>query len=183
MKTVWLIILYSHHLPAQEDKQITFENVKIWSFIRYELLAQVLPYFVINKLGHLKGLPGLFTACVYGAALRYNLNLNVLGGGRGGDSARLSLGRGHVWVELFLGSRLLRGFHFVSYSGFLLTWKPAIQDSQIQRTMCREVNSSNLNQNSETAKQLPAGIEIRVILQYAWLYFVRSVWSLKDLKV
>ena len=33
--------------------------------------SQVLPYFVINKLGHLKGLPGMFTACLYGAALRY----------------------------------------------------------------------------------------------------------------
>ena len=33
--------------------------------------SQVLPYFVINKLGHLKGLPGLFTACLYSAALRY----------------------------------------------------------------------------------------------------------------
>ncbi|KAJ7384424.1 hypothetical protein OS493_021836 [Desmophyllum pertusum] len=30
---------------------------------------QVLPYFVINKLGHLKGLPGMFTACLYCAAL------------------------------------------------------------------------------------------------------------------
>jgi len=30
---------------------------------------QVLPYFVINKLGHLKGLPGMFTACLYAGAL------------------------------------------------------------------------------------------------------------------
>ncbi|KAL9955467.1 hypothetical protein ACROYT_G036795 [Oculina patagonica] len=29
---------------------------------------QVLPYFVIDKLGHLKGLPGMFTACLYCAA-------------------------------------------------------------------------------------------------------------------
>jgi len=35
---------------------------------------QVLPYFVINKLGHLQGLPGLFTACIYSAALRYSAN-------------------------------------------------------------------------------------------------------------
>ncbi|XP_048584947.1 sodium-coupled monocarboxylate transporter 1-like [Nematostella vectensis] len=30
---------------------------------------QVLPYFVINKLGHLQGLPGMFTACLYAGAL------------------------------------------------------------------------------------------------------------------
>lgn len=30
---------------------------------------QTLPYFVINKLGHLKGLPGMFTACLYAGAL------------------------------------------------------------------------------------------------------------------
>lgn len=30
---------------------------------------QVVPYFVINKLGHLSGLSGLFTACLYSAAL------------------------------------------------------------------------------------------------------------------
>lgn len=30
---------------------------------------QVLPYFVIDKLGHLKGVTGLFTACLFGAAL------------------------------------------------------------------------------------------------------------------
>lgn len=30
---------------------------------------QVLPYFVIDKLGHLTGLPGLFTASLFGAAL------------------------------------------------------------------------------------------------------------------
>lgn len=30
---------------------------------------QTLPYFVINKLGHLKGLPGMFTAVLYAGAL------------------------------------------------------------------------------------------------------------------
>ncbi|XP_001632376.2 sodium-coupled monocarboxylate transporter 1 [Nematostella vectensis] len=30
---------------------------------------QILPYFVINKLGYLKGLPGMFTACLYAGAL------------------------------------------------------------------------------------------------------------------
>ncbi|KXJ26985.1 Sodium-coupled monocarboxylate transporter 1 [Exaiptasia diaphana] len=30
---------------------------------------QVLPYLVINKLGHLKGLPGMLTACFYAGAL------------------------------------------------------------------------------------------------------------------
>ena len=34
-------------------------------------VPQVLPYFVVNKLGHLHGLPGLFTACLYAGALRY----------------------------------------------------------------------------------------------------------------
>lgn len=68
----------------------------IVNYINYELLTQVLPYFVINKLGHLKGFPGLFTACVYGAALRYNLDFKVLVGEegnwlwRGGESAGLS---------------------------------------------------------------------------------------------
>lgn len=30
---------------------------------------QTLPFFVINKLGHLHGLPGMFTACLYAGAL------------------------------------------------------------------------------------------------------------------
>ncbi|KAJ7384426.1 hypothetical protein OS493_021838 [Desmophyllum pertusum] len=30
---------------------------------------QTLPYFVINKLHNLKGLPGMFTACLYAGAL------------------------------------------------------------------------------------------------------------------
>eukprot|EP00794_Sanderia_malayensis_P017922 gene17922-19703_t len=30
---------------------------------------QVLPYFIIDKLGHLKGLPGLFTSCLFSGAL------------------------------------------------------------------------------------------------------------------
>lgn len=30
---------------------------------------QTLPFFVIDKLGHLKGLPGMFTACLYAGAL------------------------------------------------------------------------------------------------------------------
>ncbi|KAJ7384422.1 hypothetical protein OS493_021834 [Desmophyllum pertusum] len=30
---------------------------------------QTLPYFVINKLGHLRGVPGMFTACLYAGAL------------------------------------------------------------------------------------------------------------------
>ena len=32
--------------------------------------SQTLPYFVINKLHNLKGLPGMFTACLYAGALR-----------------------------------------------------------------------------------------------------------------
>ncbi|EDO40314.1 predicted protein, partial [Nematostella vectensis] len=35
----------------------------------HRLVFQVLPYFVINKLGHLQGLPGMFTACLYAGAL------------------------------------------------------------------------------------------------------------------
>lgn len=30
---------------------------------------QILPYFIVNELGHITGLPGLFTACIYSFAL------------------------------------------------------------------------------------------------------------------
>ena len=38
-------------------------NIQIASF-------QVLPYFVIDKLGHLTGVPGIFMACLFSGALR-----------------------------------------------------------------------------------------------------------------
>ena len=31
---------------------------------------QIVPYFVMDKLGYLPGVPGLFVACVFSAALR-----------------------------------------------------------------------------------------------------------------
>ena len=32
--------------------------------------SQILPYFVIDKLGHLTGVPGIFVACLFSGALR-----------------------------------------------------------------------------------------------------------------
>jgi len=42
-----------------------------YSHFHVAFTSQTLPYFVINKLHNLKGLPGMFTACLYAGALRY----------------------------------------------------------------------------------------------------------------
>lgn len=47
-------------------------------FVYFFFTLQTLPYFVINKLGHLHGLPGMFTACLYAGALRYITQLHYL---------------------------------------------------------------------------------------------------------
>ena len=46
-------------------------DVFSYPFICLFFTLQTLPFFVINKLGHLHGLPGMFTACLYAGALRY----------------------------------------------------------------------------------------------------------------
>jgi len=45
---------------------------------------QILPYFVVNKLGHIPGMPGLFTACLFSFAL------STLSSGLNGLSAMFS---------------------------------------------------------------------------------------------
>ena len=48
----------------------TITQKHIVSSSRIPFPSQTLPYFVINKLHNLKGLPGMFTACLYAGALR-----------------------------------------------------------------------------------------------------------------
>jgi hypothetical protein len=43
---------------------------KVFSKQKYYISLPVLPYFVIDKLGHLTGVPGLFMACLFSGALR-----------------------------------------------------------------------------------------------------------------
>lgn len=42
-------------------------NIDIWFFF---IIYQLLPLFVMDVLGHLKGFPGLFVACLFSGALR-----------------------------------------------------------------------------------------------------------------
>lgn len=39
---------------------------------------QLLPFFVLDTVGHLQGVSGLFVAGIFGAALRYVLFMNLL---------------------------------------------------------------------------------------------------------
>ena len=65
MSGLWLLF-YSSGLVAY----VMYRDCDPLISGRIEKPDQILPYLAMDKLGHFKGLPGLFVSAVYGGVLR-----------------------------------------------------------------------------------------------------------------
>ena len=100
---ILILVWSSYTRPEWRESSSAFAPTLVGNF------PQVLPYFVVNKLGHLHGLPGMFTACLYAGALRWDnpssgRGLAISSGGVSfwGDAYTLLRTQGESRVVVFL---------------------------------------------------------------------------------